>query len=242
MFEAGGGTFAVTPTTSQALEIQMKSRANLIPFIQKDDALPLSKTKSMPVWGARESRPERPRVRRAGVWATSASKAASPMVTTGPVGTGVAVGASGVGAEALVGVADGPVCGTGVGVDVGGCGVGVGGLTGAAVGWGMGVGVGGVGVDGRGVAVGGLVGAAVGSGCVGGCGAGGLVGAAVGPGCRVGVGAPVGGCGVGVCDLVGVAVGSGGVGAVAAVASGCRRGEEVGVASATVVGASRVNT
>ena len=236
----------MTPTTSQALEIHTKSRANLIPFIQKADALPLSKTKSMPVWGARESRPERPRVRRAGVWATSASKAASPMVTTGPVGTGVAVGASGVGAEALVGVADGPVCGTGVGVDVGVCGVGVGGLTGAAVGWGMGVGVGGVGVDGRGVGVGGLVGAAVGSGCVGGCGVGAgvcgvgvgaFVRVAVGTGSGVGVGVAVGGFAVGVDAEVGT-----GVGPVAAVASGCRGGEEVGVASATVVGASRVNT
>ena len=220
----------MTPTTSQALEIHTKSRANLIPFIQKADALPLSKTKSMPVWGARESRPERPRVRRAGVWATSASKTASPMVTTGPVGTGVAVDASGVGAEGAVAVADGPVCGTGVGVDVGVCGVDVGGLVGTAVGCG-------VGVDGRGVGVGGLVGAAVGSGCVGGCG----VGAGV---CGVGVGAFVRvavGTGSGFAVGVDAAVGTG-VGAVAAVASGCRRGEEVGVASATAVGASRVNT
>ena len=153
--------------------------------------MPLSKTKSMPVWGARESRPERPRVRRAGVWATSALKAASPMVTVGPAGTGVAVGASGVDAGGLVEVADGPTCGVGVG----GCGVGVGVFVGTAVGSGCDVGVGG------------LVGTAVGSGCrVGGCGCGVRVGAAVGTG-GVGDGTAVGsGCRVVVGAVVASAI------------------------------------
>ena len=104
--EAGGGTFTVVPATVQSAPIHTKSKANLMPFIQKEDTTPLSNTKSMPVPGPNSSRSESPFARSAGVWAISAPNVRAPIVTIGPVKTGVGEG-DGVTAGALVGTGRG---------------------------------------------------------------------------------------------------------------------------------------
>lgn len=106
---AGAGTFRVRSTTSQSRPIQMKSSGNFISIIQKVHSPEDSNTKSIPAPGARLSRPDRPLVRVAGLSATSATKAASPMATltvgSAGGGEGVAVGAAvAVGAGVAVAV------------------------------------------------------------------------------------------------------------------------------------------
>ena len=71
-------------TTVQSAPTHMKSRGNCISFIQKLDAWPLSKMKSIPVSERRLGLPDRPLVRRGDVLAISALKRTPPIVTAGP--------------------------------------------------------------------------------------------------------------------------------------------------------------
>ena len=103
-------------------DIQTKSSGKCMSIIQKADATPDSKMKSMPVPVGRLSRPERPRDRLAGVCAISAGNLVSPMITAGTLGSGAGVGVGlGVGVSGTrveVGVGTG-VSGTRVGVGLG---------------------------------------------------------------------------------------------------------------------------
>ena len=116
--DSGLGTSSVMSTTVQSAPTHTKSRGNCISFIQKLDAWPLSKMKSIPVSEGRLGLPDRPLVRRGDVLAISALKRTPPIVTAGPsVWSGG--GAMVVGTETVGDVAVASAVGVGAWTDVG---------------------------------------------------------------------------------------------------------------------------
>ena len=68
--------------------------------IQKVRCWSSSNTKSIPVPSGNTSRPDKPRARAPGVWASSTGQLASPMVTRGGACVGIAAGVASGGADA----------------------------------------------------------------------------------------------------------------------------------------------